>query len=529
MSSERIISGIHHITAITSSATENLQFYEKVLGLRLVKQTVNFDDPYTYHLYYGDEQGLPGTILTFFPWENLSPGRLGTGMVTAINFAIPRHSVDFWTRRLKDNHINTETTDRFGDPVITISDPHGLPLELTGTDMLHPTEHWKKSPIDESNAIRGFHSATATLTSFEESNALLEELMGMRLYAQTASRYRFKMGGPASPGQYYDIVVDPKSPPGRSGGGTVHHIAFRTENDATQAGWHSVLSTSGFAPTNIRDRQYFRSIYFHAPEGVLFEIATDTPGFTVDESADELGRSLRLPNQYEAMRAEIEKRLPPLRSKEYHHVFRTPQGRHNDDQTLVTLHGTGGNEHDLIPMAAEVSRTSAILSPRGNVLENGLPRFFKRLSNNIFDEADVIKRAHELSDFIVTAASKYGRNLKQMTALGYSNGANIAAAIILLRPEVFSRAVLIRPMMPLINAVQPDLQDKQILILRGNHDTVIPKESTKRLEEVFTAARAKITIVNINAGHEITDADLQTISNWLATQQDSEKQAIMSF
>jgi glyoxalase family protein len=314
MSSEKNISGIHHITAITSSVTENLWFYEKVLGLRLVKQTVNFDDPYTYHLYYGDNQGLPGTILTFFPWENLPPGKPGTGMVTAINFAIPRQSVEFWNERLRANNISIKMADRFGDPVIKLLDPHGLPLELTGTDNLHASEHWKMGPIDELSAIRGFHSATATLRSFDESNALLKHLMGMRLHDQAAGRYRFKMDGPASPGQYYDIVVDPKSPLGRSGGGSVHHIAFRTANDATQAEWRSVLSTSGFAPTNVRDRKYFRSIYFHAPEGVLFEIATDPPGFTVDESAGELGRSFQLPKQYERMRADIEKSLPPLRS-----------------------------------------------------------------------------------------------------------------------------------------------------------------------------------------------------------------------
>jgi predicted esterase/catechol 2,3-dioxygenase-like lactoylglutathione lyase family enzyme len=529
MNTESHISGIHHITAITSSAIENLRFYETILGLRLVKQTVNFDDPYTYHLYYGDEQGLPGTILTFFPWENLPPGRPGTGMVTAISFAIPRHAVDFWRQRLKANNLSTDTVERFGEPVITLSDPHGLPLELTGTDFLPATAHWKGGPIDASHAIRGFHSATATLRSFAETTALLEDLMGLRLQDQTADRFRFKMDDPASPGQYYDIVVDPQSPPGRPGGGTVHHIAFRTGNDAAQADWRSVFRRAGFAPTNVRDRKYFRSIYFNAPENVLFEIATDPPGFTVDESVDELGGSLRLPHQYESKRAEIERRLPPLRSNRYHHVYKPPQGPFDDGLTLVTLHGAGGNEQDLIPLAAEVSPTSAILSPRGNVLENGLPRFFKRLSNNVFDEADVIKRAHELSDFILRASSKRGRRLERITALGYSNGANISAAIILLRPEVFSRAVLLRPMMPLQKAALPDLKDKPILILKGKHDTVIPKESTARLEEVLTAAGARLTTVDIDAGHEITREDLQTVSNWLAAPQAPERQAAVRY
>ena len=325
MNSESHISGIHHITAITSSAIDNLRFYEEVLGLRLVKQTVNFDDPHTYHLYYGDAQGSPGTILTFFPWENLPPGRIGTGMVTAINLAIPRQSIAFWIERLRNYNLPAKMADRFGEPVIKLSDPHGLPLELTGTDFLPATAHWKEGPIDASHAIRGIHSATATLTSLEDSNTLLSDLMGMHLHDQTASRHRFKMASSGSPGPYYDIVVDPQSPPGRPGAGTFHHIAFRTANDTTQTAWRAVLSRSGFKPTNIRDRKYFRSIYFHAPENVLFEIATDPPGFTADEPADQLGGSLRLPHQYERMRADIEKHLPPLRPNTYHPVYNAPQ------------------------------------------------------------------------------------------------------------------------------------------------------------------------------------------------------------
>ena len=347
MITEKNISGIHHITAVSSSAKENLKFYEDILGLRLVKQTVNFDDPFTYHLYYGDNQGSPGTILTFFPWENLPQGKAGTGMVTAINFAVPRHSIDFWSERLRNRNIPIKTVERFGDPVIQFADPHGLPIELTGLAAPLSTEYRENGPIPETHAVRGFHSATATLTSLDESKALLIDIMGMSLHGQERNRFRFRMSQPAAPGNYYDIVVEPDSLAGRPGTGTVHHIAFRTHNDATEIGWQSNLRASGRAVTDVRDRKYFRSIYFHAPENVLFEIATDPPGFTVDESESELGSSLKLPDQYETMRAEIERRLPPLRSPGYRHVFK-PARADDDGQTLVTQHGTDGNEHDLL-------------------------------------------------------------------------------------------------------------------------------------------------------------------------------------
>jgi glyoxalase family protein len=309
------ISGIHHITAISASAVENLAFYENTLGLRLVKQTVNFDDPTTYHLYYGDEQGTPGTILTFFPWEKLPQGRPGSGMVTAIAFAVPMSidSMDFWKRRVAAEGIRFETIERFGEPVIRFVDPHGLPLELIGIPHPPDISFRQAALIPKAHAITGFHSATATLKELEPITALLQDVMGMTLSGQENGRYRFSMDNPEDPGHYFNLIVDPQAHSGRAGSGTVHHIAFRTENDATQVQWQSILRRSGFDVTDVRDRQYFRSIYFRSPGGVLFEIATDSPGFSVDEAVADLGTSLKLPPQYEPSRAAIEKQLPPLR------------------------------------------------------------------------------------------------------------------------------------------------------------------------------------------------------------------------
>jgi len=524
MNTDMRISGIHHITAVTSSAAENLAFYEKILGLRLVKQTVNFDDPFTYHLYYGDANGSPGTILTFFPWQNLPRGKPGAGMVTAIAFAIPRTSIEFWTRRIGAQSIRVEKSDRFGDPVLQFADPHGLPIELIGTSETPSTTYWPEGPIEKAHTVTGFHSATATVNVLEENNTLLRDVMGMTLQERENHRYRFRMNATEAPGRFLDVVYDPKAPLGKPGGGTVHRIAFRTENDASQLRWQSILKKSGMGVTDVRDRKYFRSIYFHIPAGVLFEIATDPPGFTIDESARELGSYLQLPEQYEPMRSEIEQRLPPLRSEPFRHVFEKAPDSADDDRTIVTLHGTGGNENDLIGIVREVSATSAILSPRGQVLENGMPRFFKRLAANVFDEEDVVRRADELSDFIRASADTYGRNPDRLTALGYSNGANIAAAVILLHPEVFSCAVLIRPMLPLRNTPLPDLHGKKILVLKGKHDAIIPSASTDRLAKTFQRAGADVTTREMDAGHEITARDLDEISQWLSGPQACRRQ-----
>jgi glyoxalase family protein len=307
------IAGIHHLTAVSSSASENVAFYTDLLGLRLVKQTVNFDDPFTYHLYYGANDGAPGTILTFFPWEDLPPGRPGAGMVTAIALAIPLASIDFWANRLTVAGLQIATDERFGEPVLRLKDLHGLPIELIGSQTPLSVAHWPKSPIDKRHAITGFHSATATLRSSASIKNLLVEQMGLRPAVKEHNRIRFEMADRTAPGHLYDVLIDPQAPTGRPGSGTVHHIAFRTDSDAAQQTWQSSLRQAGFSATDVRDRKYFRSIYFRSPGGVLFEIATDQPGFAVDEMQADLGQTLKLPEELEPMRTEIERQLPRLR------------------------------------------------------------------------------------------------------------------------------------------------------------------------------------------------------------------------
>jgi glyoxalase family protein len=317
MNNNTKINGIHHVTAIASSAPENLEFYENVLGLRLVKKTVNFDDPYTYHLYYSDLKGAPGTIMTFFPWENLPRGKAGAGMVTTTAFSIPFDAVDFWVRRLSAHGIKTQETVRFGDRVIRFEDPHGLSLDLVGVSENPATVPDKISAISSNDAVLGLHSATALLNSLEETRILLVDLMGMTLQSNEGNRFRFRMDIDDPVGGFYDVILDPWAENGRQGGGTVHHVAFRTPTDDGQIYWQKLMADTGFSVTPIRDRKYFKSIYFNEPGGVLFEIATDSPGFAMDETYETLGRDLKLPDQYESMRAEIESRLPNLHSAEF--------------------------------------------------------------------------------------------------------------------------------------------------------------------------------------------------------------------
>jgi glyoxalase family protein len=337
MSEHLKICGIHHITAIASSASENVAFYENVLGLRLVKKTVNFDDPYTYHLYYGDSNGTPGTIITFFPWNNLPRGKAGAGMVTSIAFSIPMGSVSYWRKRLIRHGIESMAGERFGENIIQFEDPHGLSLELIETPRVHPAIDPSSHSKSADNRIVGFHSATALLRSLENTQSLLVNLMGMMLHDTEGNRYRFRMKNDDAFEQFYDVVVDSQAKAGQQGGGTVHHIAFRTPTDNEQLYWRKLLMDNGYSVTPIRDRKYFKAIYLNEPEGVLFEIATDPPGFTVDEPYESLGCDLKLPDQYEAMRSEIEGRLPKLPSPGFIYESVQPDDQEDDEQTPVAL------------------------------------------------------------------------------------------------------------------------------------------------------------------------------------------------
>jgi len=306
------ILGLHHITAIAGDPQTNVDFYTGVLGLRLVKKTVNFDDPSTYHLYYGDGVGSPGTIMTFFPWPGVRRGVLGSGQTAATAFAIPADALDFWQRRLEESLVRTRSFERFGVPGLAFDDGDGLRLELRASAQENDGRRpWHGSAVPAEFAIRGFDGVTLLHANGESTRQLLVKAMGFRKLATDGNHVRYESGHGGS-GTFVDLLQDPSATPGRVAGGSVHHVAFRLADDDAQSAWISRLAGAGHPTTGVRDRQYFHSVYFNEPGGVLFELATDNPGFTTDESVEELGTSLRLPPSLESRRDRIERVLPPL-------------------------------------------------------------------------------------------------------------------------------------------------------------------------------------------------------------------------
>lgn len=304
-------SGLHHVTAIAGDPQRNAEFYLRALGLRLVKTTVNFDDPGTYHLYYGDEAGRPGTLLTFFPFGRVAPGRHGNGQATTTAFSVPTESIGFWQRHLREAGVEvSDVAERDGEHAITFRDPDGLELALVAHPQGDPRAPWDDGIIPPEHGIRGLHSVTVS-TADENGTADMFRELGLHPESQDGNRLRFSAGD-GSPGALVDVRVDPHAPQGLVAGGTVHHVAWRAPDEATQQAWRDELIARGAQVTSILDRQYFRSIYFREPGGTLLEIATDTPGFAIDEPLLELGKALKLPPWLEPNREQIEHALPKL-------------------------------------------------------------------------------------------------------------------------------------------------------------------------------------------------------------------------
>jgi glyoxalase family protein len=307
------ISGLHHVTAIAGDPQRNLDFYVELLGLRLVKRTVNFDDPASYHFYFGDALGTPGTILTFFSWPGARRGVHGSGEISATAFVIPPGSAGYWLERLKESHVSAErAAKRFGEEVVRFADPDGMLIELIESTPSAAVVAWSQSRVPAEHAIGGFHSVSARLESTQETARLITKTFGYRLIQESENRSRFTASDENGIGQIIDLVSAPDVHGGRIGAGSVHHIAFRVPNDEQQIEWQEKLISQGYQVSPVRDRTYFHSIYFREPAGVLFELATDPPGFTHDESVDELGANLRLPAWMEQARSQIETVLPKI-------------------------------------------------------------------------------------------------------------------------------------------------------------------------------------------------------------------------
>jgi len=308
------VGGLHHVTAVTGDGQRNVDFYTKTLAMRLVKVTINYDDPGTYHLYFGDRVGSPGSLITFFVWAGGFGGKRGTGEVGQTAYAVPTSAISFWKERLAKLGLKVEESVRYGQTVLAFADPDGLAVELVGSesDAVNPQTQWATDDVPAAVAIRGLHSVTLQEVVEELPASVLVDQFGYRRIGQEGNRVRFEIDAPDNQGRIVDVIVNGVRKFAGGGAGSVHHVAFRTATDEQQASWLELLRKEGAHVSPIMDRDYFHSIYFREPGGVLFEIATDTPGMLTNETVETLGTTLSLPAWLEGARAEIEKGLPAI-------------------------------------------------------------------------------------------------------------------------------------------------------------------------------------------------------------------------
>ncbi len=314
-----VTSGLHHVTAIAGRPQGNIEFYVRALGLRLVKRTVNYDDPQTYHFYFGDALGRPGTLVTFFPWAGAGPATRGAGEAAAVALHVPPGALASWRKSLGEMDIPHTTTDRFGAPVLRFFDPDGTPLELVEAPPAGgQPETWPGSPVDAAEAVQGLHAVTVLAPALDETAELLERLGLRRAGEDEGEGRRVRlMAGEGAAATHVDLLEAPERAPGRWGTGSIHHLALRVADDDQLKAARELLLELGLAPTTVKNRVYFKSVYFQEPGGAIFELATDGPGFTVDEPADELGLGFRLPSWLESERDFYRSRLPVTASPEY--------------------------------------------------------------------------------------------------------------------------------------------------------------------------------------------------------------------
>ena len=540
--------GIHHVSAIASDPQRNLDFYAGTLGLRMVKRTVNFDDPQTYHLYYADETGTPGSIMTFFPWPGARQGRQGAGQAAVTSFSVLPASLGFWVERLVRHGVAYEGPTRRGpagtpdeERVIAFRDPDGLMLELVAHPAAASRPAWDGAPgIPPEHAIHGFHSVTLWVEQGDPTEQALVDTLGFRLVRDDAGTRRY-VAGDGGPGNIVDVRAIGGFLAAAGGAGTVPHVAFAVADDPSQLQVRDRVREAGLQPTLVMDRKYFHSVYFREPGGVLLELATMQPGFLVDEPADRLGERLMLPDQYEPHRAEIEASLPRIHlpvpagtgsafadatgpedvsgdALGFVHRYVPPEtgGESAGATTLLLLHGTGGDEEDLLPLGRMLLPGAGLLSPRGNVLERGAPRFFRRLAEGVFDLEDLARRTEELAAFVEGAARTYDLERDGIVAVGFSNGANIAASLLLRRAGVLRGAVLLSPMVPFEPETLPDLAGTPVFIGAGRTDPIVPVEQVERLATMLADAGADVTLHWEPGGHAVTRGEVDSAREWLS-------------
>ncbi|TKW64977.1 MAG: ring-cleaving dioxygenase [Paracoccus denitrificans] len=505
--------GIHHVTAITRRVQDNVDFYAGFLGLRLVKQTGGFEDAEQLHLIYGDGAGSPGSLVTFLVWESGAPGRTGLGQVSEIAFAVPPHSIGDWLQRAMTARAPVEGPSReMGETVLRLKDPDGIIVKLVGVDM--PAVAPLPDPIAPTR-IRG----VTVLTDNPDATSDFTARFGYRPLKTEGNTHRM-----VSDTDAVDIRDARGYFPGIPGASIFDHVAFRaTDVDAVRQMRLDLRDADSV--THVHDRKYFMSLYVREPAGTLYEYATDGPGVTVDEPLAHLGETLMVPPGDAARAADLKIMLPqfalpgeermPMRDLHFIHRFHTPDDP--DGSVIVLLHGTGGNETDLMPLAAKLNPRATLLGVRGRSTEEGINRWFRRFDAVTYDQADVIAESEAFTGFVEDAIRGYGLHAEKISYLGYSNGANLLGAILQLRPGVVRRAILLRAVQVLTDApTAPELTGTQVLMLSGVRDPF--SRMAPALAQALRSGGAALDARDIEAGHELAPDDLAIATNWLAAQ-----------
>jgi phospholipase/carboxylesterase len=499
-------SGIHHVTGITANVQANVDFYVGFLGLKLVKRTGGFADAEQLHLIYGDGLGSPGSLLTFLVWEAGGRGRTGIGQVSEVALATSPHSVGDWLTRALAANVPVEGPSReFGEPVLRLKDPDGLIVKLVGVDMPTP------APLPHGpTRLRG----VTVLTDKADDTARFLTRFGYRSEQRSGPTQRL-----VSDTDVVDVRDVSGFLPSAPGAGVPDHVAFRARDADAVRSMRLSLEDSG--PTEVHDRKYFLSLYVRDPAGILMEYATDGPGVTVDEAPDALGQTLFLP-PHDAHRADDLKAMLPqfalpgaerlsARDLPFIHRFNWPEKP--DGTTLVLLHGSGGSETDLMPIARRIAPRAALLGVRGRAMEEGTNRWFRRIDTTTFDQSDIRSEAAAFRAFVEDAVSGYGLDANRLAFLGYSNGANLLAAVMQLHPGLVRCAVLLRGVQVLEDPPAADITGTVALLLNGVDDPL-----TRHLPAAAAALRAGGALVDareLTADHGLTAADVTEAVGWL--------------
>lgn len=500
--------GIHHVTSITASVQANVDFYAGFLGLRLVKQTGGYEDAEQLHLFYGDAAGNPGTLLSFLVWEAAGRGRTGLGQVSEVALAVPPGDIGHWLTRAMTAGIPAEGPGlEFGEPVLRLKDPDGMIVKLVGHQMETP------DPIEGAPLrIRG----VTMLTDQGQETADFVARFGYRPLVTEGAVQRM-----ISDTDVVDIRSVAGYVPSIAGAGVPDHVAFRAEDiDAVRK---MRLSLRGFGDTPVHDRKYFVSLYVREPGGALIEYATDAPGMTVDEPLDALGTTLMVPPHDAARAEDLRLLLPqfampgeerfPDRDLPFIHRFHHPA--EPDGSTVILLHGSGGNEADLMPIAHRIAPGASLLGVRGRSTEEGVNRWFRRLDAVTFDQDDIRSEAEAFAGFVDMAVRGYGLDREKITFLGYSNGANLLGAVMQLHPGLVKRAVLLRAVQVLEEAPGGDLPAASVLVIEGAKDPWALKGPA--LVEALRAGGVTVQAETLTAeGHELSPEDVTLARSWYA-------------